>query len=89
MSELKHDLVSDLPELRDQIHQLKMHNHHFARLFNEYHELDHEVVRLEQGVEHSSDAYLEGLKAKRVHLKDELYRMASEAQKESLAATAE
>jgi hypothetical protein len=71
----KHDLVHELPEHRDTIHNLKMTNNHFARLFDEYHEVDHEVHRIETGVENTSDDYLDGRKKVRLHLKDELYRI--------------
>lgn len=71
----KHDLVHELPEHRDRIHELKMSNNHFAKLFNEYHDVDHEVHRIETGVENTSDEYLEERKKLRLHLKDELYRM--------------
>ncbi len=71
----KHDLVHELPEYRDTIHELKTSNAHFARLFDEYHELDHEIHRAETGVETPSDDYLEGLKKKRLQLKDELFDM--------------
>jgi len=68
----KHDLIHELPEYRDQIHDLKTSNNHFARLFKEYHEVDHEVHRIETGVETTSDDYLEEKKKERLHLKDEL-----------------
>ena len=71
----KHDLVHELPEHRDTIHNLKMTNNHFARLFDQYHEVDHEVHRIETGVENTSDDYLEERKKARLHLKDELYRI--------------
>jgi hypothetical protein len=71
----KHDLVHELPEHRDTIHNLKMTNNHFARLFDEYHEVDHEVHRIETGAENTSDDYLDGRKKVRLHLKDELYRI--------------
>jgi uncharacterized protein YdcH (DUF465 family) len=71
----KHDLVHELPEHRDTIHNLKMTNNHFARLFDEYHEVDHEVHRIETGAENTSDDYLEERKKVRLHLKDELYRI--------------
>ena len=71
----KHDLIHELPEHREKIHELKMNNNHFARLFEEYHEVDHEVHRIETGVENTSDDYLEGRKKRRLYLKDELYRM--------------
>ena len=75
----KHDLVHELPEHRDTIHNLKMTNNHFARLFDQYHEVDHEVHRIETGVENTSDDYLEERKKARLHLKDELYRMIQQA----------
>jgi uncharacterized protein YdcH (DUF465 family) len=75
----KHDLVHELPEHRETIHQLKMSNNHFARLFDEYHEIDHEVHRIETGVENTSDEYLEERKKVRLHLKDELFRMIQQA----------
>ena len=71
----KHDLLHELPEHRDAIHQLKMSNNHFARLFDEYHEIDHEIHRVETGVETTTDEYLEERKKQRLHLKDELYAM--------------
>ena len=71
----KHDLVHELPEFRDQIHELKMNNRHFARLFEQYHEADHEVHRIETGAETTTDEYLEGVKLGRLRLKDELYKM--------------
>ncbi len=75
----KHDLVHELPEHRDTIHNLKMTNNHFARLFDEYHEVDHEVHRIETGVENTSDEYLEERKKARLHLKDDLLRMIQQA----------
>lgn len=75
----KHDLVHELPEYRDRIHDLKVSNNHFARLFDEYHEVDHEVHRIETGVENTSDEYLEERKKQRLHLKDELFKMIKES----------
>ena len=80
MLDEKHDLVHELPEHRDTIHRLKMENAHFSRLFEEYHEIDHEVHRIETGVENTSDEYLESRKLKRLHLKDELFNMIKKAE---------
>jgi len=71
----KHDLVHELPEYRDTIHELKISNKHFSRLFDKYHETDHEVHRIETGVETTSDEYLEEKKKQRLHLKDELFQI--------------
>ena len=71
----KHDLVHELPEYRETIHDLKMNNQHFSRLFNEYHEIDHEIHRIETGVVNTSDDYLHERKKTRLLLKDELFLM--------------
>lgn len=71
----KHDLVHELPEYRERIHELKMGDGHFARLFGEYHEVDHEVHLIEEGLQPTSDDYLEEQKKKRLFLKDELLAM--------------
>ena len=76
----KHDLHHEFPDLRDEIHHLKMNDNHFARLFAEYHEVDHEVNRIEQGVENTSDQYLEGRKKQRLKLKDALFTMLKKVQ---------
>lgn len=69
----KHDLVHELPEHRDAIHDLKLNNSYFARLFDQYHEINHEVHRIETGVENTSDEYLDERKKHRLYLKDELF----------------
>ena len=71
----KHDLIHELPEHKDRIHELKVSNEHFKKLFDEYHELDHEVLRMEEGIETPSDEVLEEVKKKRLNLKDQLYRI--------------
>lgn len=68
----KHDLHHEFPEYNDEIHHLKMNDSHFLRLFNEYHDIDQEVHRIEQGVENTSDEYLETKKKERLLLKDKL-----------------
>jgi uncharacterized protein YdcH (DUF465 family) len=70
-----HDLVHEFPEHKEKIHELKIENNHFAKLFDEYHDVDREVRRIEQGVETPSDFYTEDLKKRRLSLKDELYSM--------------
>lgn len=74
-----HDLVHELPEFREKIHELKVNNNHFAKLFDQYHEVDHEVRRIEQELETPSDEYTEELKKKRLSLKDELFAMLNQA----------
>ena len=71
----KHDLIHELPEYKDRIHELKMSNKHFLCQFEKYHELDHEVLRAEEEIETVSDDRLEELKKNRLALKDELFYM--------------
>ncbi len=75
----KHDLIHELPEYRETIHNLKMTDSHFAKLFDEYHEVDHEVHRIESNIETTSDDYLESKKKQRLHLKDELFQLIKNA----------
>ncbi len=71
----KHDLRTDFPLYIDEIHDLKMNDDHFLRLFNQYGDCDLEVKKIEEGIENTSDEYVEQLKLKRLNLKDELYRL--------------
>jgi uncharacterized protein len=70
-----HNLLNEFPEYKERIHELKLTDRHFSNLFDEYHMLDREILRIELGIETPSDQYTEDLKKKRVHLKDELYRL--------------
>lgn len=79
MSIDRHSLAKELPEFKEKIHELKMNDRHFARLFDDYHDLDHEMIRIGEGVENTSDEYLESLKKQRLHLKDQLYSLLKSA----------
>lgn len=75
----KHDLIHELPEHKERIHELKTSNPHFAKLFDKYHDVDHQVRRIEEGIETPSDDFTEELKKERLHLKDELFSMIKSA----------
>ena len=79
MSVEHHDLVHEFPEFKDRIHELKTSDHHFRRLFDEYHVLTRSVENMENEVTPVSTRTEEEAKLRRVHLKDELYRMLSTA----------
>lgn len=74
MSDLNHSLYHDFPEHRETIQTLKREDPEFARLANEYHDLDHTVRGLESRDIPTSDQHFEELKLRRLKLKDELYR---------------
>jgi uncharacterized protein YdcH (DUF465 family) len=69
----KHDLHSEFPEFDQKIHDLKISNNHFKKLFDEYHDTNKEIHRIETGGEHTTDEVLNQLRITRVKLKDELY----------------
>jgi len=73
-----HDLLHEFPEHKDKIHELKTHNAHFSKLFDEYHDVDKELRRVQQEIETPSDQFVEDLKKKRLALKDELFAMISQ-----------
>lgn len=78
----KHTLVNDFPEHHHTIRHLKMNDNHFAKLFDEYHELESEVHSIEENNQPVADDYLESLKVRRVHLKDELLKLVIKKEKE-------
>jgi uncharacterized protein YdcH (DUF465 family) len=70
-----HDLHHEFPEFSEAIHTLKLSNHHFARLFGEYHEITAQIEALEAQDMPVDDFTIEEMKKKRIKLKDELYTM--------------
>ena len=74
-----HYLLDEFPEFKQKIHDLKVNNHHFSRLFEEYSKLDKEIYRIEEKIETPSDAYTEELKKKRLLVKDQIYAMLRQA----------
>jgi hypothetical protein len=71
----KHTLVKDFPDHQHTIRHLKMHDAHFAKLFDSYHEIENEVNHIETNNSPVEDEYIETLKKRRLHLKDELFSM--------------
>lgn len=69
----KHNLHNEFPQFEEKIHELKISDNHFRKLFEEYHETNNEIHRIETGAEAVADEVLNKLRATRVHLKDALY----------------
>ena len=74
-----HSLINEFPEMREKIHQLKMSDNHFSRLFSAYDTIEHAVHRIESGAEAASDEHLESLKKERLKLKDALFVLLKKA----------
>lgn len=75
MSHTPHELAEEFPEHVDRIRDLKSSDGHFARLFDEYHEVNRAVHRAETKVEPTGDMHLEEMRKSRMRLKDEIYGM--------------
>lgn len=75
MSHTPHELHEEFPDLADKITALKTGDAHFARLAEEYHEINRAVHRAETNVEPVSPVAETDMRKKRAALKDELYRM--------------
>lgn len=69
----RHDLLPEFPEYGEKIHQLKVNDAHFRKLFDEYHELENEIHRINTGIEVGTNEHAHELKAKLLFIKDELY----------------
>lgn len=74
MSHTPHELADDFPELTDKISQLQQSDAHFARLSDEYHEVNRAVHRAETNVEPVSDEHLSEIRKSRMALKDQIYK---------------
>jgi len=79
MSVEHHDLIHEFPELKDRIHDMKVSDAHFRELFEEYHKLTRSIENMENEVTPVATHTEEEAKVRRVHLKDELYRMLTKA----------
>ena len=77
MSHTPHELHEEFPEHEARITYLKSTNAHFARLAEEYHEINRTVHRAETNVEPLETLAEVDLRKKRGALKDEIYRMLS------------
>ena len=65
-----------LPEYRDLIAELRQSDKHFARLFDEHNELDHEILRLEgdPATAVSARSEIEQKKKAKLAKKDEIFQ---------------
>ena len=74
MSNTPHELHEEFPDKAQAIHALKEANGHFAKLVEEYHEVNRAVHRAETRVEPTSDEAEAALRQKRMRLKDEIWK---------------
>ena len=64
-----------LHEYKNEIHELKQSNAHFAKIFEKHNALDNTIEHVENGDTPMTDMELETLKKEKLLLKDEAYKM--------------
>ncbi len=80
MTHVPHDLSEEFPGHADAIHRLKTENAHFAKLSNEYHDVNRQIHRIETDVEPASDERATEYRKARMRLKDEIAAMLNGAE---------
>lgn len=75
MGHTPHELAAEFPEHAAKLSDLKQADPHFARLADEYHELNRAVHRAETNVEPVEELTEVDMRKKRAALKDEIYRI--------------
>lgn len=75
MSHTPHKLQEEFPDLAEKITALKSTDTHFARLADDYHEVNRAIHRAETLVEPVEDLAEVDMRKKRAALKDDIYQM--------------
>ncbi len=77
MTHVPHGLAEEFPEHLTRIHDLKTSDAHFAKLADEYHDVNRKIHRVETGVEPASQMRETELRKMRMQIKDEIATMLS------------
>jgi uncharacterized protein YdcH (DUF465 family) len=75
MSHTPHELAEEFPEFVEKMSAMKQADAHFAKLADQYHEVNRQVHRAETNVEPIEQLAEEQLRKQRAALKDEIYGM--------------
>lgn len=74
MSDLIHELAEEFPGHVEKMEALKAADAEFAKLYDDYHEINRQVIEAET-LEHPTDHFHEEeMKKQRASLKDEIYK---------------
>jgi uncharacterized protein YdcH (DUF465 family) len=74
MSHTPHELAEEFPDKIEKMSDLKQNDAHFAKLFEDYHEVNRAVHRAETDVEPTSDDRMVAMRKTRLMLKDKISR---------------
>lgn len=75
MSHTPHELAEEFPSYTDEMSALKSSDAHFARLFDEYHEVNRSIHRAETNIEPMDQMAETDLRKTRARLKDDIWAM--------------
>ncbi|QPM91900.1 YdcH family protein [Pseudooceanicola algae] len=80
MSNTPHQLHDEFPQFAQALHDLKTQDAHFARLAEEYQEVNGQIHRAETDVTPISDAAMTDLRKRRGALRDQIFAALKMAQ---------
>ena len=75
--DIHHPFLSEFPEHRETVRHLRLSDNVFRKMFEEYHQVDDLICRIEEEIEFATDQEIDELKFKRAKLKDALYSAVS------------
>lgn len=78
MSHTPHELAEEFPADIEKMQALKLKDAHFAKLFEDYSEVNLTIHKSELKIEPMADEHEEALRKKRMVLKDEIAQMLRE-----------
>ena len=73
MTHTPHELAEEFPDHVQAMHDLRERDAHFARLADEYHEINRAVHRAETDIEPTDDLHMAEMRKKRLSLKDQIW----------------
>ena len=72
MTDTPNELAEQFPQAVEKMHELKVSDAHFAKLHDEYHELNRKIHRAETDIEPTEDLAIEDMRKERLAMLDEI-----------------
>ncbi|GGD26896.1 YdcH family protein [Sinisalibacter lacisalsi] len=74
MTDMPHELPEEFPEYAEKMEALRANDGAFAKLYDDYHEVNRKVLEAETLERPTDHFHEEEMKKERAHLKDEIYK---------------
>jgi uncharacterized protein len=75
MSRIPHELAEEFPDQVERMEALRASDGAFAKLYDDYHEINRKVVEAETLERPTDHFHEEEMKKERAYLKDEIYKL--------------